>query len=240
MTEKAIKILAMDTALDACSVAILHGNDVLAASFEKRKRGHAETLLPLIKSLMNEAGLQFSDLDMIATTVGPGTFTGLRIGLAAARGISLASGLPCVGITTLEALAASVPSAIAKNKIILASADARRKEVYLQQFHQTEDGVTRPLTDAAAVPLNQVKALLSQTPIIAVGGGSQILQDAGQFDGLDVDIPELETNPDARIVANLAMGKGIPSKPFTPPAPLYLRAPDAKLPGGIDPADVKP
>ncbi|MBE7635848.1 tRNA (adenosine(37)-N6)-threonylcarbamoyltransferase complex dimerization subunit type 1 TsaB [Sneathiella sp. P13V-1] len=237
MTEKAIKILAMDTALDACSVAILHGNTVLAASFEKRKRGHAETLLPLIKSLMNEAGLQFSDLDMLATTVGPGTFTGLRIGLAAARGISLASGRPCVGITTLEALAASVPEDLARGRTILASADARRKEVYMQLF-QAKTLAT--VSEAKAAPLDQVRSLLPDTPILAVGGGSQILKDAGQFDGIDVDIPDLETNPDARIVAKLAIEKGIPSEPFIPPAPLYLRAPDAKLPGGINPADIKP
>ena len=86
-----MKILAFDTALNACSVAIADDGQVLAHTHEKRRRGHAETLLPMIEDEMKKAGITYEDLDLLAVTVGPGTFTGLRIGLAAARGISIAS-----------------------------------------------------------------------------------------------------------------------------------------------------
>ncbi|PHQ70660.1 MAG: tRNA (adenosine(37)-N6)-threonylcarbamoyltransferase complex dimerization subunit type 1 TsaB, partial [Sneathiella sp.] len=121
-----MKILALDTALNACSVAIMDADDICAHLHEKRRRGHAETLMPMVQSLMKKAELCYHDLDLIAVTVGPGTFTGLRIGLATARGIALAADKPIVGITSLEALAASVPREIAAGRPIVATADARR------------------------------------------------------------------------------------------------------------------
>ena len=102
----AMLILAIDTALDACAAAVLDtsASDVIAQESQSMKRGHAEALMPLIARVMKASGVAFAELDRIAATAGPGSFTGLRVGLSAARGIALAAGKPVVGVTTLTRL----------------------------------------------------------------------------------------------------------------------------------------
>ncbi|MCG8491164.1 MAG: tRNA (adenosine(37)-N6)-threonylcarbamoyltransferase complex dimerization subunit type 1 TsaB [Sneathiellales bacterium] len=230
-----MKILALDTALNACSAAVLDQGTILAEHRELRARGHAETLLPIIKDLMLVSGLAFKDLDALAVSVGPGTFTGLRIGLAAARGIALAAQLPCFGITTLEALAAAVPEENTQ-KIITVAIDARRKEVYLQSFRRSaSEAVPVPLSEAKAVPVEQAASALPETPFALMGSGAPLLEKAGLLQNLSCQILDLEPDPDAKVIARLAFEKPIPEVGHSP-APLYLRAPDVKLPGGIDPA----
>jgi tRNA threonylcarbamoyladenosine biosynthesis protein TsaB len=236
MTQKAIRILALDTALNACSVALTKNTEILASYHEVRSRGHAESLLPTVKELMAEANLEFSDLDMIAVSVGPGTFTGLRIGLSAARAMALAAGIPCVGITTLNALAAAVPSGIAENRTIVATADARRKEVYLQNFRYVKkDKLPSAASEPCAVPILTANTKLLDGPLLVLGGGSALLQEANAFSGRDVLFPDLNPNPDAKVIAQLALAGGVLSADTPPPAPVYLRGPDAKLPGGKEP-----
>src|SRR5690349_10634167 len=100
-------ILAIDTALDACAAAVLDtAAGIVAQESQAMKRGHAEALMPLVARVMKSSGIAFTALDRIAATTGPGSFTGLRVGLSAARGIALAAGKPVVGITTLTAYAA--------------------------------------------------------------------------------------------------------------------------------------
>ena len=105
-------ILAIDTALDACAAAVLDtsAGGVIAQESQAMKRGHAEALMPLIARVMKASGVGFAALDRIAATTGPGSFTGLRVGLSAARGIALAAGKPVVGVTTLTAFAAPIVS----------------------------------------------------------------------------------------------------------------------------------
>ncbi|GLQ05212.1 tRNA (adenosine(37)-N6)-threonylcarbamoyltransferase complex dimerization subunit type 1 TsaB [Sneathiella chinensis] len=230
-----MKILALDTALNACSVAITGEGALLAHVHEKRARGHAETLLPMIRSLMQEAGLSFADLDLIAVSVGPGTFTGLRIGLAAARGIALAAGKPALGITTLEALAAAVPAASLDGKTVWATADARRKEVYAQPFRYEAGALLpTPCGPAVATPIKGAASLFADGPGVIIGGGAPLLASAGEIPP-HMDILDTDPDPDARIIARIAEHRGIPQAPVAPPMPVYLRAPDAKLPGGKDP-----
>src|SRR5450432_1394851 len=105
-------ILALDTSGAACSVALRDGaGRLLAHRFEALARGHAERLMPMLREVMAEADVDFAALALIAVTTGPGSFTGIRVGLAAARGLALASGLPILGITAFEALAGAVPAA---------------------------------------------------------------------------------------------------------------------------------
>ncbi|ABS65211.1 peptidase M22 glycoprotease [Parvibaculum lavamentivorans DS-1] len=224
-------VLALDTAQGALSAAIRDGEGELASIFELRTRGHAEALLPALETLMAEAALGFSDLDALAVTVGPGTFTGLRVGLAAARGLALALGLPLVGVTTLEAIAE--PAEAKPEEIIVSSFDARRNEVYLQAFSSLHVSLAGP----QLVGLDDVAAHLPAGPLVLVGTGAQLLAECLKGRA-GLRLSDARPQPDAAAVARIAMARleaeGLEAF-RTAPHPLYLRAPDAKLPGGIDP-----
>ena len=130
-----MRVLAIDTALEACSVAVFdtEGSSRARSRSLPMVRGHAEALLPLVAAVMSDARTEFDELDRIAVTVGPGSFTGLRVGVAAARGIGLAAGKPVVGLTTLAAMA--VPFIDADDaKALLVVIDARHDHVYMQLF----------------------------------------------------------------------------------------------------------
>src|SRR5947208_15870834 len=128
-------ILAIDTALDACAAGVLDtdAGKLIAQESQPMKRGHAEALMPLLARVIKQAGIAFADLDRIAVTTGPGSFTGLRVGLSAARGIALAANKPVVGLTTLTAYAAPVVSQNRQQPVISAI-DARHDQVYFQVF----------------------------------------------------------------------------------------------------------
>ena len=138
-------ILAIDTALDACAAAVLdtHANKILAHESQAMKRGHAEALMPLIARVMKNSGIAFASLDRVAATAGPGSFTGLRVGLSAARGIALAANKPVVGLTTLTAYAAPVVSENGKHPIISAI-DARHDHVYFQAVSGDGSSLIKP------------------------------------------------------------------------------------------------
>src|SRR4051812_14151460 len=106
-----MNILGFDTSGAVCAAAVLRSGRVAAQREAAMERGHAQALVPMLAAAMEEAGLGFGDLDAVGVTVGPGAFTGIRIGLAAARGIGLASGLPVFGVTGFAAIAAAVPDA---------------------------------------------------------------------------------------------------------------------------------
>src|SRR5246127_3907919 len=129
-----MRVLAIDTALEACSAAVFDTNRGIAASETRgMARGHAEQLMPLVARVMNKAGLEFADLDRIAVTTGPGSFTGLRVGISAARGIALAAGKPAVWLSTLAGFAAPL-IADDDSMQVVAAIDARHEQVYLQIF----------------------------------------------------------------------------------------------------------
>src|SRR6478735_4583440 len=130
-----MRILAIDTALGACAAAVLdsRAGAILASESAAMLRGHAEAVMPLIARVMDAGRCEFHDLDRIAVTVGTGSFTGLRVGIAAARGIALAAGKPAVGLSTLAALAA--PHMAADETVpVVAAIDARHEYIYLQVF----------------------------------------------------------------------------------------------------------
>ena len=117
-----MKILALDSSSGACSAAVRLDGNTIARRFEIMERGQSERLMPMVKDLLDETGVAISDLDLIAVTVGPGAFTGLRIGLAAARGLALALGKPCFGVTTTQAVAAGA----AGDAPLLVAIDSKR------------------------------------------------------------------------------------------------------------------
>src|SRR5712691_11723846 len=130
-----MRVLAIDTALAACSAAVLDTNlgAVIASESLAMTRGHAEALMPLIARVMDEAEIEFNELDRIAVTAGPGSFTGLRVGISAARGIALAAAKPAIGLTTLASLAAPHIAAEETTPVVVAI-DARHDHVYMQVF----------------------------------------------------------------------------------------------------------
>lgn len=227
-------LLAFDTAQGALSAAIRDSEGELVASFEERTRGHAEALMPLLETVLAEAALGFSDLDALAVTVGPGTFTGLRVGLAAARGVALAMRLPLVGVTTLEAVAE--PVAAEADETVLVSFDARREEVYMQAFFAHGAPATGPLI----VRLDAVLEHLPRGPFVLAGTGAglmaNILSPAKRGYRLADTRPQPDASAVARIAAQRLEEQGTDAFRVAP-APLYIRAPDAKLPGGIDPGE---
>jgi tRNA threonylcarbamoyladenosine biosynthesis protein TsaB len=125
-----MRILAVDTCLAACQVAVVDGQRTLASLSEPMTRGHQERLASMTREAMQAAELDFSSLDRIAVTLGPGSFTGLRVGLAFAKGLGAALSIPVVGVGALEALAMTAP-ALADT---LAMIDARRDQVYAETF----------------------------------------------------------------------------------------------------------
>lgn len=206
-------VFALDTCLTACSVALIGGDRVLASASEVMARGHQERLAPMAQQVMAEAGLSFSALQRIGVTVGPGSFTGLRVGVAFAKGLASALDVPAVGIGTLEAMAAPVAG------VTLAVIDARRGQVYAQAF---QDG--RPLMAPDALTVEMAAARLAEVSagrlVTLIGSGAPLL--APMVPGARLIASE---GADAREVARLAAARAP-----APLRPLYLRAPDAKLP----------
>jgi tRNA threonylcarbamoyl adenosine modification protein YeaZ len=210
-----MKLLAIDTALEACSVAVAGGRRPPVAISEIVGRGHAERLFGMIDSAMDQAGMDFADLDRIAVTVGPGSFTGLRIGIAAARGIALVVGCPVVGIGTLDVHAASA-RALTGDVPVLAVLDARRGEVYRQRFAAGGAALGAPAVGSPESVISEV----ADGDVLA-GAGADIVAAALR----SVPIVHRRSAPDIRVLAEMAV---IVAAPAVAPRPLYLRSPDAK------------
>jgi tRNA threonylcarbamoyladenosine biosynthesis protein TsaB len=211
-----VKLLAVDTALGACSVAVLDGEEILAHRFIAIERGHAELLAPMVEEAMTEARLAFAALDRLAVTVGPGTFTGQRVGLAFMRGLRVALHKPLTGVTTLGAMA---QQAMAETGLKIAAAlhDARREEVYLEIAGGT------PL-EPAVLSFDGAIAILAGTQGPVALAGTAAPEAANRLPRAALSTVR---QPDALWVARLA--RELPATD-TPPKPLYLRPPDAKLP----------
>ena len=159
-----MKVLALDTATSACSAALWEDGAVRARRLTITERGQAEALMPMVLAVLEEAGEDFAGLDLLAVTVGPGAFTGLRIGLAAARGMALAAGLPCLGVTTLEAVAHGVGADERARATLLVALETKRADLYVQAF----DGGLQPLGEPRAVAAEAIPAVGAGG---AAGGG---------------------------------------------------------------------
>jgi tRNA threonylcarbamoyladenosine biosynthesis protein TsaB len=214
--------LAIDTALDACAAAVLdtETGDLLAEESQAMKRGHAEALMPLIGRVIEASGITFADLGRIAVTTGPGSFTGLRVGLSAARGIGLAANIPVVGVTTLAAYAAPVVSQNAEHPVISAI-DARHDHLYFQIVSGNGGALVRPRVAPMAEALS---AWRFGTPHI-VGNAAGLLAERWPEHAAPPFKVETQPAPDISWIGWL----GAAVSPNTAPArPFYLRAPDAK------------
>ncbi len=216
-----MKILAADTALGACSVAVLDGDKILAHIFEAMPRGHAEALAPMVERAMAQAKLAFSALDRLAVTTGPGTFTGQRVGLAFMRGLRVALKKPLSGVATLHAMAAAAMDE-AKTPYAAALHDAKRGEFYFQIV--SREG---PLFAPRIASLSEaVEAIAGRPGTFALAGTGANAALSGLRSRGNAVATSIAA-PDALWAARLALRTAACDAPVRP---LYLRPPDARLP----------
>jgi tRNA threonylcarbamoyl adenosine modification protein YeaZ len=217
-----MRVLAIDCALEACSAAVLDGGrgTILAGETRAMARGHAEALMPLIARVMDQAGIEFRELDRIAVTVGPGSFTGLRVGISAARGIGLAAAKRTIGLSTLASLAAPHIGDHGSGPIV-AAIDARHDCVYLQVF----DPAGRTLLSPRVASLREAGRAARTGPARIVGSAADLLARAWPNDQPPPALVDQRRAPDIAWIAKL--GAAAPETQG-PPKPLYLRAPDAR------------
>ncbi len=220
-------VLAIDTALDYCAAAVLDADarTMIAQETLEMKRGHAEALMPLIARVMKASGLRYLDLGRIAVTTGPGSFTGLRVGISAARGIGLAADKPVIGLTTLSAYVAPLV-AEQKEQPIIAAIDARHDNIYFQVVAGNGAALMQP----AVAPIEDTFVASRFGALRMVGNAARILADRWPRNVPPPAIVDPKPGPDISWVAWI----GAATEPGAAPAkPFYLRAPDAKPKAGF-------
>ena len=216
-----MRILAIDTALGLCSAGVMDSaTDMFIASESLlMDRGHAEALMPLIERVIAKVEGGFGSIDKIAVSVGPGSFTGLRVGLSAARGIALGLEVPAVGITTLTAF--TVPLIDGDERSLIVSAiDARHGHMYAQIV----SGAGQVFRPPQIYAIEALIAAVKSRSVRVVGSGAAMLARALQMEGIHPEAVNQLDGPDLGWIARL----GVSANPeFAPPTPVYLKAPDA-------------
>lgn len=215
-----MKLLALDTSMGNCSAAVASGDgEILASRQAAMARGHAEALMPMLEAAMAESGTRFSDLDRIAATTGPGSFTGVRIAIAAARGFALATGAQLWGTDSLTVMAArAVEDGLNEGAPFAIAIDARRDSLYFATFDH--EGALR--AGPLLVHPDEAAAFLTEDIGTVLGSGGAALAGAARVECRAV-APDLQ--PDAVALAKLALKA---AGPIPDLRPLYLRPPDAK------------
>jgi tRNA threonylcarbamoyladenosine biosynthesis protein TsaB len=228
----AMNILALDTCFGACSVAVKNRDREAVHEFEVRQTGHAEALMPMVERVMSRTQLAFSDLERIAVTTGPGSFTGMRIGVSAARALSLATGAPVVGFSSLEVMAQTARSNFIASGSgaafpvrILVAVDARKDQVYAQLF-----GGEDLESQAQVLSPDEAAKLIPDGPVALVGSGAAMVAAHVNAHRSDVEMHFPSLQPDALCLVIMASQLVLGTPPFKPTdiRPLYLRPPDAK------------
>jgi tRNA threonylcarbamoyl adenosine modification protein YeaZ len=209
-----VLLLALDTATPAVTVALHDGEAVIASSSQVDARRHGELLLPAVDRVLADAGLRLDAVTGIVVGVGPGPYTGLRVGLMTADTFGLALGVPVHGVCTLDGLAYAAD--IDRGPFVVAT-DARRKEVYWARYADSRTRLTEPAVDRPADIAGQVAG------VPAVGAGALLYPDTFP----DAHEPE---HVSAAAIASLAAEKLGRGEELAAPRPLYLRRPDAQVP----------
>jgi tRNA threonylcarbamoyl adenosine modification protein YeaZ len=215
------RVLAIDTALGACSVCVAEAGRPLplALDSEEMSKGHAEALMPMIERVMAQVDGGFGSLERVAVSIGPGSFTGLRIGIAAARAIGLAAHIPVVGVSTLSAYAAPLINA-EESGVIAVGIDARHGAVFFQAFTAAGRTIVLP----RVISLKEAGRAIGSGPVKLAGSGAAALAVEAMSLGLKASIADMRSAPDILWVARL----GLSAVPASAPAkPLYLRPPTA-------------
>jgi tRNA threonylcarbamoyladenosine biosynthesis protein TsaB len=217
------RILAFDCSGASCSAAVLDNGQVAARRFATMMRGQAEVLVPMIGEVMTNAGLSYDVLDAVVTTAGPGSFTGIRLGLAAAQGIALAAARPLLAVSSFEAYLAGLSQPDRQLPVAVAI-DSRRGPVFLQIF----DAGRRAMSEPLQVDPDRVAAHLPSGHVMLTGDAMALLKD--HVDPASIILPADAVHIDAAHLAMLAGGLLSWQPVFRAPVPLYLRPPDVTAP----------
>lgn len=211
-----MRVLALDAALGRCAAAVVVDRQTVAARHEDTVRGHAALLPVMASAVLDEAKLRATELDLVAVTVGPGSFTGIRAGLALAHGIAVAAGIPVVGVTVGEALSESLPQL--GDRHLWSAIDNRRGNVFLER-----DGLVASVA-LESLPLPDGKVALAGDAAIAV---------ASRLAARDADVMLTDARlPLVRHVAVAAERRFMGMLPPMAAQPLYVDQPEARLPAG--------
>ncbi len=231
-----MRILAIDTALPAVSGCVLDQGAAapLAVETIPMERGHAEALLPLVERLLAATEGGFGSLNRVAATVGPGSFTGIRIGLSAAQAIARALKIEAVGVSTLAALSAPHFSEPFEG-LLVPSIDARHGLVFVAAYSATGRQVLPPQRMIARDAVEALREFVGDAQLHLVGSGSLMLQRAARGALIGAGVLSEDAAPDIAYVARLGL---LADPREAPPRPLYLKAADVTMPGGA-PAPVE-
>ena len=219
-----MKVLAIDSALGACSVAVWD-QTIIRGQQKFMSRGHVEELVPMIQSVVTESGLEFAQLGLIAVSIGPGSFTGLRAGLAAARGFGLALDIPVHGVTTLEAVAAAavdLPSTISSDAILVAL-ETKRSDIYVQKFDSQGVAQGEPLAQLPSATTN----LLTENTCLCGDAADRVIAELSEAHRENITCLLDIERPDAGDIAKIAATR---IKHPVLAEPLYIHPPAAKIP----------
>lgn len=218
-----MKILALETSAGPASCAVVEDGRVLASAYINTPLTHSQTLMPMVESMLQNAGLNFSEMDRVAITAGPGSFTGVRIGVAAVKGLAFPADKPCVGVSTLAAIARNTQG-VGFDGVVCAAMDARCRQVYTACFENGER-----LTEDEAISLDDLKnRLISyKKPIFLLGDGAKLC-----YTAFVDDIPDLHLAPEhlryqhaVGVAMEAALCETVTAEALQP---LYLRLPQAE------------
>ena len=219
-----VKILGLECAVSACSAAVWADGSARARRFEANAEGRADVLVVMAEAVMAEAGLAYAGLDAVVATVGPGRFTGVRVALAAARGLALAAGVPAWGVTTTDAVAHAARALLRAEETLIVALDCKRHELASEIYARGAAGPALRAPDdlAAAAPTG---------PLALAGDGAPRLFDALGRMGRAARLLAQHPQPDAADVAALAAVRLAEGAALLVPRPLYLRTPDVTVAG---------
>lgn len=224
-------VLGIETATPVCGVALGREGSILVERSLNTGTHHAERLLPMVRDALDEAGLELRDLDGIAVSIGPGSFTGLRIGLSTAKSLCWSAGLPLVAVPTLDAMAAQFPYAACP---VCPALDARKKEVYAALYDTSSGGLRTLIAPAAVSPVSFVASLTG--PVLFVGDGARLYRReiVAELGGAARFAPPPLDRPSAAAVAALGLFKleRGESEDLVRAEPVYLRKSEAELKHG--------
>ena len=221
-----MRVLAIDTSCGACSVAVYDGNARESIARESRlmARGHSEALAPMIERLMKDVEGGFPGLGRVSVCIGPGSFTGIRVGIAMARAIALTLEIPVIGVSTLVAFAAPLLET-PRPGVIAAAIDARHGSVYFQLF----EAGGRSMFGPRVTTLRDALRAIGGGPARLCGDAALMLAEEAQRHGGDFDASEAVPYPDVASVARIGL---VADSDAWPARPLYVKAPDAQPSSG--------